>query len=330
MTYPASHFSVTSEGLLAYISVLGGAMKNALVWVDREGNVDPLPNTIAAGNYHVPQLSPDGSQLAVGALNQGSLALFRYDLIRGSMTRITFSEHNECPVWDPNGLRITYMSARDGRPPDIFWVTRDGTDQDGAPLFASSLNFAEFPSSWSSDGRYLLFTDERTKTQLDISFLDRENGFQAQPFLKQSFNEKAAVFHPSGNWIAYAADEEEPGRYEVYAMRFPDGGGKVPISINGGDEPIWDPSGRALYFQEGDKMMVVSIEEVGSKLKVSTPEELFTGYYDSHRTVANYDIDPNGQRFIMIKPVDELVPAQINVVLNWSEELKHLVPTDEE
>jgi len=39
-----------------------------------------------------------------------------------------------------------------------------------------------------------------------------------------------------------------------------------------------------------------------------------------------YDISPDGQRFLMIKR--EQAPAQINIILNWFEELKRLVPTD--
>ncbi len=44
---------------------------------------------------------------------------------------------------------------------------------------------------------------------------------------------------------------------------------------------------------------------------------------------ANYDVSPDDQRFLMLKPVEqEDAPlTEINVVLNWSEELKRLVPT---
>ena len=74
-------------------------------------------------------------------------------------------------------------------------------------------------------------------------------------------------------------------------------------------------------------MMVVTIEETDSQLSASLPEVLLSGHYESQGVVASYDIHPNSQRFIMIKPVEELVPAQINVVLNWSEELRKKIPT---
>ncbi len=58
-----------------------------------------------------------------------------------------------------------------------------------------------------------------------------------------------------------------------------------------------------------------------------SPVLLFTGRYASGQPVVNYDISPDGQRFLMIK-VEE-GQGQIHVVLNWFEELKRLVPTGE-
>ncbi len=70
---------------------------------------------------------------------------------------------------------------------------------------------------------------------------------------------------------------------------------------------------------------------VGTKTEptftAGSPVVLFTGRYTSGIAV-NYDISPDGQRFLMVKE-DEGQPAQINVVLNWFEELKRLVPTGE-
>jgi hypothetical protein len=52
-------------------------------------------------------------------------------------------------------------------------------------------------------------------------------------------------------------------------------------------------------------------------------------YLPTPGTFPNYDVSPDGQRFLMIKPNDagDAAPAQINVVLNWFEELKRLAPT---
>ncbi|MHC4387815.1 MAG: protein kinase domain-containing protein [Planctomycetota bacterium] len=327
MTHFVSYFSLSSEGSLAYVPVVGGVVKNKLVWVNHEGEVDPLPSWIPASDYEGCRLSADGRWLAVTVWEQGSSDIYIYDLTRNTRRRITFNEYmDQSPVWVPNGEQLTYSSSRENQAPNLSWVVPDGTDAATELLFENEV-YAQFPTSWSHDSRYLAFVDEREETQFDLWILDRENGFQAQPFLQEKYNEKATVFHPNGGWIAYAADETEPGRFEIYVQRFPDRGDKQTISTDGGDEPVWDPSGEALYYRTGDKMMVVTVETV-PEFSFSAPKEMFSGRFQSNRCSANYDMTPDGERFIMIKPDEESEPTQINIVLNWGEELKRLVSTE--
>ena len=74
-------------------------------------------------------------------------------------------------------------------------------------------------------------------------------------------------------------------------------------------------------------MLVVSVQMEPS-VSLGKPTVLFEGSYVTSQysfSKQYYDISPDGQRFVMIKEEGE---AQINVVLNWFEELKRLVPTD--
>ncbi len=76
-------------------------------------------------------------------------------------------------------------------------------------------------------------------------------------------------------------------------------------------------------------MMVVSIQTEPA-FKAGRPRVLFEGLYLSTRISLGYqyyDISPDGQRFLLIK-AEEGSTAHINVVLNWFEELKRLVPTN--
>jgi hypothetical protein len=72
--------------------------------------------------------------------------------------------------------------------------------------------------------------------------------------------------------------------------------------------------------------------EIATKPSFSagTPKMLFEGQYQSLSTIStpNYDVSPDGQRFLMLKPTEQVqsAPTQINVVLNWFEELKRRVP----
>ncbi len=53
---------------------------------------------------------------------------------------------------------------------------------------------------------------------------------------------------------------------------------------------------------------------------------LFEGpYVPSPRSLSDYDVSPDGQRFLMLKNAEQS-PGEISVVLNWTEELKQKVP----
>ena len=110
---------------------------------------------------------------------------------------------------------------------------------------------------------------------------------------------------------------------------YPGSGGKWQISTEGGTEPVWNRNGRELFYRNGDKMMAVDIATQPS-FTAGKPHMLFEGHYvPPPGTAPNYDVSPDGQRFLMIKPSEagDAAPSQINVVLNWFEELKRRAPT---
>ena len=135
------------------------------------------------------------------------------------------------------------------------------------------------------------------------------------------------MFSPDGHWLAYQSDES--GQQEIYVRPFPGPGGKVPISTEGGVEPVWARNGRELFYRNGDKMMVAAFETKPT-FAPAKPRLVFEGHYETglFSFHPNYDVSPDGQRFLMIKASEqESAATQINVVVNWSEELKRLVPT---
>jgi len=65
---------------------------------------------------------------------------------------------------------------------------------------------------------------------------------------------------------------------------------------------------------------------------VGNPTLLFEGsYVGGPGSGRDYDVTPDGQRFLMVrvKGGEQAAPTQMDVVLNWFEELKRLVPTDQ-
>jgi Tol biopolymer transport system component len=247
-----------------------------------------------------------------------------YDLSREPLTRFTFEgQQNANAVWTPDGKRIAIQSNREG-PLNIFWQQADGSGR-LEPLTTSEYN--NFPMSWSPDGQLLAFVEVNPTTGYDIWVL-RLGDRKAQPFLRTPFNESAPRFSPDGRWLAYISNES--GRWEIYVQPYPGPGGKWQISTEGGTEPMWNPKGRELFYRSGEKMMAVDIATQPS-FAAGKPRVLFEGRYNpAPGTGTNYDVSPDGQRFLMIKPSEQAqaAPTQINVVLNWFEELKRRVPTE--
>ncbi len=152
-----------------------------------------------------------------------------------------------------------------------------------------------------------------------------EGEFASQPLLHDEFTESGAAISPSGRFIAYSSNES--GQNEIYVRPFPNvDDGKWQISRDGGTEPVWAPQGQELFYRSSQALIVVGIKTQPTFTQGS-PEVLFTGNYLTGTNNRKYDVAPDGQGFLMIKQ-EQTGAAQINVVLNWFEELKQLVPTN--
>lgn len=323
----SAQFSFSHLGALVYVP--GGAVQAAastLVWVDRQGAVEQLG--APSQQYSDPRLSPDGRRLAVRIVG-ASADIWVYDIPRGTLTRLTFEGSNQHPQWTPDGRRVAFRSNRAG-PINLFWKPADGSG--AAERLTTSENATQSPSSWSSDGQVLAFFqrsvgEDDSNTLRDIWVLPIEGERKPRPFLQTPFEEAGAVFSPDGNWLAYMSTES--GRQEIYMQPFPGPGGKSQISTEGGREPIWARNGREIFYRNGNQMMAVEITTEPT-FSAGTPKMLFEGgnFQAAVMSRAHYDVTPDGQRFVMIQlGGSDSAPAQINVVLNWFEELKRRVPT---
>jgi tricorn protease-like protein len=323
-----AQLSIADEGSLVYISGSGRDTDRTLVWVDRTGREQPLGTP--ARPYRIPRLSPDGRLLAVSALND----IWIYDFSRATLSRLTFDRASDHPVWSPDGKRIVFQSARDGRPSNLFWKFADGSGQ-GERLASSDKS--QIPNSWSPDGQVISFSINDPSTRLDLWVLPlSEDPFSQEagtgesrkphPFLRTPFYESGATFSPDGRWLAYTSNESR--QYEIYVQPFAGPGGKWQVSTDRGHEPFWARNGE-LFYRNGNRMMVVETKTQPT-FSASAPRLLFEGTYEESGSAnANYSVTSDGQRFVMIKASGSEggAPTQINVVLNWFEDLKRRVPS---
>jgi serine/threonine-protein kinase len=311
-------FAVSRSGALVYVPAKGGTAESALVSVSLEGVESP---TKASGRPFVqPRLAPDGHRVAL-ALRGNTSDIWVYDLIRETTGRLTFDTLSSFPVWAPDGARLAFSSGKEG-PTNIYWKSSSDGSQDETQLIPGTR--ANLVLSWSPEGK-IAYVAVDPQTAQDIWVFDLKEK-KASPFLQTPFGEGAPAFSPDGRWIAYVSNES--GRNEVYVRPYPGPGEKWTISTEGGNEPVWAKNAPELFYRNGSVMMVVDVR-TSPEFSAGKPRRLFDRPYDlSNAFWPDYDVTPDGRHLLMLKSVEQRTESrQIDVVLNWSEELKQRVPT---
>jgi len=309
-------FSVSENGVLAYQT--GSATGNLqLTWFDRSGKPlgvldDPAPNAN-------PKLSPDGKRLAVVITDPqtGHPDIWLYELARGIKTRFTFDPAGERePIWSPDGSRIVFTSNRKGHF-DLYQKSANGA---GSEELLLESNFDKAPSSFSPDGRFLLYSAVDPKTKADLWVLPLGGDRKPFPFLQTEFTESFGQFSPDGRWIAYRSDESRGG--EIYVAPFPGPGGQRQVSTAGGRQPRWRGNGKELfYLSPDDKMMAAEVNGQGATLEVGAVRPLF----EARQSVTGgflYDVTGDGQRFLINAAVEQKASSPIILVQNWTVDSK--------
>ena len=229
------------------------------------------------------------------------------------------------PLWTPDGKDVLFLSDRNGAV-EVFRRRADGT-QRAESIVRVGQNATL--SSVSPDGKILLYDDQRSGTGRDIMQVSLVGEANSVPLLASVAAEQHAHISPDGRWLAYASTEL--GEREILVRPFPDvdGGGPYRISLNGGEEPLWSPRGDAIYYRQGNTFRRASLE-VGAAVVVTRRDTLFEGagfLRSLEFRVNTYAIDPDGERFLMIRDVDgDDRNREIVVVQDWLAEIADRLP----
>jgi serine/threonine protein kinase/Tol biopolymer transport system component len=308
-------FSVSDNGVLAY--QIGGS-KSELVWFDRSGK--KLETVGEPDNYATVSLSTDGRRAVTGLLDADGRQsdLWLLDLSRRTKARLTFNPQADGdPLWSPDGKRIVFTSNRAGDGHIHLYNMSVGATGDEQLLLQEHSD--DIPTSWSRDGKYILFMRFQGRPHTGVWLLSLDDR-KAKPLLQSdAFELSAAVFSPNGRFIAYTS--EETGRSEVYVQRFPLSGEKWVISSGGGFLPQWRDDGKELfYLTAGGKVMSAELKS-DSAFDSLVTKSLFQ--IDIKRAPGYpYAVAPDGSRFLVNTPADGSNPVPMMVVLNWPATLK--------
>jgi serine/threonine protein kinase len=314
-------FSVSPGGVLAYRTGTQSA-NYQLTWFDRQGKI--LSTFGQPDTDQAIMLSPDGTRGVVRtgtSTGTGLGDLWTLDFARGVRTRLTFRQSpGSRGVWSPDGSSIAFSG---GNLLDTVYEKVASGAGDEKELLKEP-GTIHFPTSWSRDGRFLLYHIVLApKTGDDLWVLSLEGNRKPVLLLGTEFNEYNASFSPDMRWVAYASNES--GRFEVYVRPFvaagPSGApalgeGKWQVSKDGGDRPKWSADGKQIFFDappNGTAKMAVDVKANGAAFEAAVPQRLFLSPVDG-----GWDVTADGKRFLLAAPQGgQTAQVPITVVLNW-------------
>jgi len=308
-------FAATDAGLLV-AQKSGETGVSQLLWFDRKGQqVGAATKQGAPALYGNVFLAPNGKSLAADTTDPTSqnTDIWTYDLRNGSSKRLTFDPSiDTMPVWNPDSTQLVFASNRNLKF-ELYLKDANGA-QDEKPMAQDGAD--RFPTDWSRDGKYVLY-----EQGADLWFVTLPEQ-KSSLFLKAPSSMKIGRFSPDGKWVAYASNES--GRWEIYVTSFPQAHGKWQISNGGGDQPKWRGDGRELFYLSPEGKVMAASVTTGANFDAGAPSALFQA--NAREGVAtseqvSYDIDKEGQKFLINTQLKQGDTLSMSVVLNWPAKL---------
>jgi Tol biopolymer transport system component len=323
-------WAAAPNGTLVYAPQGGGTER--LVIVDRQGHETPVARERT--EFLNPRFSHDGQRIAVSRLDEEpddarvALNLWVYSLGQHPRRLTRLDGHTQYAAWSVNDDRILFLNEVPGRPPAGYETSPDGNGST-KPVVTGSDTYL-WPTDWSQDGRLavalamvssLVFEEDapssRADRTQDLAVLSiATGGVRTVPKPGAQYGGR---FSPNGRYVAYTSSETK--RLEVWIR--PVEGWETRewrISHGGGTEPVWASDGRELFYWDGPRLMSVAVD-TGERFAAGEPRVILERPYKRYNFGSNYDVHPDGDRFVMI----DQDRSEIVVVLNWLEELRGLV-----
>ena len=327
----SANYGFSDRGTLIFIPGTAAMTQiRVLALVDRDGLVERL-NT-PPKQYLSPRLSPDGQTLVVQSVEESENVIWVYDLTGDTaIQQLTFEGNNHRPVWTPDGQRITFSSDRDGTM-SLYWMPADGSGV-AERLTTAEEGISHWMGSWSPDGELLVFIVQENTDQ-DIWTMSVDDRETQSLYDTPGTVYIGAELSPNGEWLAYGAGPT-PGEADIYVEPFPPTGARRRISQDRGYYPLWSPEGSELFYRQvvGTAGLTLRSVDIVTEpaFAFSNEQTLPVEGFNVVLGYRDYDMSPDGERLLMVFPADQPDsgdPArlQVNIVLNWFEELKERVP----
>ena len=325
-----AQFSISNDGLLAYLpgpSIGGGSVPH---WMDREGHTTPMK--MAPANWFNVSFAPEGRRLAL-EIRDAAVDIWVHEMERGTLTRLTSDPAADYkPAWTPDGRRITFASTRDNSSTgNLYSQSADGTGS--ATRLTTSTN-AQQPGTWHPGGRFLVFEEISPDSDIDLMVMTVDGSDTAgwapgkpEVFVNDRGRQWDPAFSPDGRWLAYTSAES--GRAEIYVRAFPGPGGKWQVSTAGGTLPIWSRTRSELLFGMDGQIMVVPYLARNGSFDAGKPAPWSAGRYEFRGPNRMLDLHPDGARVVLTPPSlspSTPTPERVVLIFNFFDQLRRIAP----
>jgi serine/threonine protein kinase/Tol biopolymer transport system component len=322
LTTGITNYMVSDNGTLVYIpgAVEGGNRK--FVKIDTKGESTTLDSVGHA--YLEPQLSPDNKKIAVVIRDGEDFDIWIFDILRKTLSRLTFGGLNRSPHWSPDGKKIAYAKRTNNGKMGIFIKPYDGSG-DETEIYSDKSRL--YVDEWTRDGENLIIDNlDLHYAQSDLLVIPLKGEKKPWKYLDSKFDEYEASVSPDGKWLAYLTNES--GTYQGYVRSFPNKEGKWQITTEVIEEPRWSPDGKTIYYRKGSQLVAVSVS-TSPTFSAGIPKVLISGFPSMNvDSGISYDITSDGKYFITTTPVKGSTLKSISIVLNWTNEVEALTKTN--
>lgn len=316
----AANFDISANGHLVHTTAGFAGAARTLAWVDRTGRETPI--AAPARNYYYARVSPDGSRLSLDVRDEEE-DIWIWDVRRETLARLTDQAGaDQYGLWTPDH-RIVFSSPGGTDREELYRHRPDGVGRPERLTDTAAEQLVPFPNAITPDGKQVIFRST-VGNKNDIFIVDMTGDKKVRKLLATEHDERNAALSPDGAYMAFESDLSG-GRYEVFIRPFPNvDAEQLKVSMEGGSEPVWSPQGREIFYLAGSKLMSVPVTR-GHGLELGKPVALFdVGQYFFGGVGRNYDVSPDGKRFVMIRqPATQVsLSPPITFILNWIEELR--------
>ncbi|HLT09437.1 MAG TPA: protein kinase [Micromonosporaceae bacterium] len=317
--------ALSASGSLVYAVATGGSVPTELVWVSRQGQVERVDSSWRA-DFQYPAVSPDGKSLAV-SVRDGPTQIWirRADGTRQQLT--DSGSVNWRPSWAADSRSIVFLSNRRGAAQGGYDAYQSVVDGSAPARLLLDYHFGLWEAELTPDNQWLVVRSDEESNLGRIRARRLTGDTTLVPQVVDQYLNNNVALSPDGHWLAYTSNRS--GRKEVYVAPFPSATSARLVSRYGGSEVRWARSGRELFYKGEREFMVVPITP-GAVFVAGTPRPLFDlSGFRAARNRPQYDVSPDGQRFLMIREPSDEETGKVVYVEHWFPELRGKVRAKE-